>query len=69
MSQDLNLQLTDGESTLLNSTAQRPGVTPQQLARTTIVDALNRMRNDDQFVDAVKAVLSKNAELSKRLAR
>ena len=69
MIKNLKLELTDSESTLLQDTAQRLGVSPQQLARTTIVDALNRLQTDSQFREVVQTVLTKNAELYQRLAK
>ena len=69
MNQTVTIPLTEGESALLNSTAQQLGVSPQQLARSSIVDALNRLQNDSEFASAVKAVLTTNEELYQRLAK
>lgn len=69
MSQKLHIQLTESESMLLESTVGQLGITPQQLARTSVVDALHRNQNDEQFAQAVKSVLEKNAELYERLAK
>ena len=46
--------------------AQRAGVSPEELARASLEDWLRQPRQD--FVEAARFVLKKNAELYKRLA-
>jgi hypothetical protein len=50
----------------LRAIAQRAGVAPEQLARASLEDWLRQPRED--FVEAARYVLDKNADLYERLA-
>ena len=61
-----NIDLPDEYITKLQETADRLGVSPQDLIRASIEELLNQP--DESFKQTLDYVLKKNAELYKRLA-
>ena len=62
----ITITLTEDCLVRLRETADRVGVSPEELARVGIEDLLSKP--DDAFERAVDHVLKKNAELYRRLA-
>jgi hypothetical protein len=60
------ISLSEEELALLNQRAQQAQVSPEELARTTLADWLKNQCDD--FNQAARYVLEKNAELYRRLA-
>lgn len=62
----ISIELSKEEANALLEAAERLGVSPQELARTTIADVLSHPGMD--FEAAKEYVLKKNEELFRRLA-
>ena len=62
----LEVKLPEPTVSRLEDAAQRLGVSPEDLLRISVEEKLSRL--DDSFRDAVEQVVSKNAELYKRLS-
>ena len=62
----LSIELTPAEEARLLEHASRLGVEPSALARAAVADLL--ASGDDDFRAAAERVLTKNKELSRRLA-
>jgi len=62
----ITVALPDERLIQLRELAARLGIAPEDLARASIEDLLDR--SDEAFQRAVEKVLSKNADLYKRLA-
>ena len=62
----LEVKLSEPTASRLEDAAQRLGVSPEDLLRISLEEKLSRL--DDSFRDAVEHVVSKNAELYKRLS-
>jgi predicted transcriptional regulator len=62
----ITVPLSEEQLARLQDIAQRAGVSPEQLARASLEDWLRQPRED--FVEAARCVLEKNAELYRRLA-
>jgi antitoxin FitA len=60
------IPLPEEQLAQLRQMAQRAGVSPEELARAGLEDWLRQPRED--FVEAARYVLQKNAELYRRLA-
>jgi hypothetical protein len=58
--------LSEQQLERLKEMAEQVGVSPEELARASLEDWLNRPRED--FHEAARYVLQKNAELYRRLA-
>ena len=63
----LNVALTESQLEALRERAKSLGVTPEQLASAAVADLAGRPADD--FAQAASRVLSKNAELYRRLAQ
>jgi antitoxin FitA len=63
---NISVELSAVEAELLTSTATRLGVRPEELAKATLMDALNAEK--EEFCKAAEYVLQKNRELYRRLA-
>ncbi len=61
----ISVELSADESDLLDSTASRLGVRPEELARATLCDALSR--DNEAFPQAAEYVIRKNEDLYRRL--
>lgn len=66
MSATITISLSDEQSARLLELSQRLSVTVEELARAGIEDLLNG--GDEQFEQAMQHVVTKNAELYRRLA-
>ena len=62
----ISVPLSDERLKQLRELAERTGVQPEELARASLEDWLRQPRED--FVQAARYVLEKNAELYRRLA-
>ena len=62
----LEVELPDQTASKLQEAAAKLGITPESLAQISIEEMLVRL--DQDFVAAASYVLSKNAELYRRLA-
>ncbi len=62
----ITIPLPDDRLERLRVLAKEAGVTPEELARASLEDWLRRPRED--FLQAARYVLEKNAELYRRLA-
>ena len=62
----IEFSLPETTADRLEDAAQRLGVSPEDLLRVSVEEKLARL--DEEFQDAVEQVLSKNAELYKRLS-
>jgi len=62
----ITIPLSDEQMQQLRELAQRAGVSPEELARASLEDWLRQPRED--FRQAARYVLAKNAELYRRLA-
>jgi len=62
----ITVPLSDERLEQLREMARRAGVTPEELARASLEDWLRQPRED--FLQAARYVLQKNAELYRRLA-
>ena len=62
----IELNLPEAIANRLEDAAQRLGVSWEDLLRVSVEEKLARL--DEEFQDAVEQVLSKNAELYKRLS-
>lgn len=62
----LEVQIEEPTVDRLEAAAQKLGITPEELLRVSVEEKLERL--DGSFRDAVDQVVSKNAELYKRLA-
>lgn len=62
----IELNLPDETVNRLEDAAQKMGVSPEDLLRLSVEEKLAQL--DESFRDAVDQVLSKNAELYKRLS-
>jgi antitoxin FitA len=62
----LTIALSDELTIRLRETAERIGVSPEELAQASIADWVGRPRED--FIAAARYVLEKNRELYRRLA-
>ncbi len=62
----ITVQLSEERLEQLRQLAQRSGVSPEELARAGLEDWLRQPRED--FAQAARYVLQKNAELYRRLA-
>jgi antitoxin FitA len=62
----LEVTLPEDVASRLQETAQKLGVSPEDLVRMSLEEKLARL--DEGFLDAARYVLEKNAELYKRLA-
>ena len=62
----INVPISQQGLERLEEIARRAGVTPEELARAGLEDWLGQPRED--FVEAARYVLQKNAELYRRLA-
>jgi DNA-binding NtrC family response regulator len=63
---NISVELSAAEAELLNATAVRLGVQPEELARAALSDALSR--DKEEFRKAAEYVLQKNRTLYQRLA-
>ncbi len=63
---DLTLELNDREALRLQTQAAELGVTPEQLARSVLMDLL--AEPEEQFRAVAERVLTQNYELYKRLS-
>lgn len=63
----LPVELTDAQLESLRDRAKALGISPEQLASAAVADLVERPADD--FTRAASKVLSKNAELYRRLAR
>ncbi|MBM3277908.1 MAG: DNA-binding protein [Candidatus Handelsmanbacteria bacterium] len=63
---DLTLELNDQEALRLQAQAAELGVTPEQLARSVLMDLL--VESEEEFRAAAERVISHNHELYKRLS-
>lgn len=63
----LSVELTDAQLTSLRERAASLGVPPEQLAAAAVAELVERPAAD--FARAASQVLSKNAELYRRLAK
>ncbi len=61
------VDLSEDETELLVSTANRLGIHPEELAQAALTDLLNQDRED--FRKAAEYVLDKNQELYRRLSQ
>jgi hypothetical protein len=61
------IDLTEAQSTALIARAKTLGVAPEELARVVVADVLEAEPSED-FQRRVEALLTKNAELYRRLA-
>jgi len=61
----LEVQIEDPTVDRLEAAAQKLGITPEELLRVSVEEKLARL--DESFRAAVDQVISKNAELYKRL--
>ncbi|HKB35114.1 MAG TPA: ribbon-helix-helix protein, CopG family [Gemmataceae bacterium] len=62
----ITIPLSEEQMQQLRELAQRAGVSPEELARASLEDWLRQPRED--FRQAARDVLAKNAELYRRLA-
>jgi antitoxin FitA len=62
----ITIPLSEERMQQLRELAQRTGVTPEEIARASLEDWLRQPRED--FLQAARYVLAKNAELYRRLA-
>ncbi len=62
----LEVTLPEDVASRLQETAQKLGVSPEDLVRISLEEKLARL--DEGFLEAARYVLEKNAELYKRLA-
>lgn len=62
---EVAIRIDEEQTAALNAEAERLGVSPEVAAKTVLLEALNRKA---KFAAAAKHVLSKNAELYKRLS-
>jgi hypothetical protein len=62
----ISIDLSEEQTRSLETTAERLGVLPQQLAQAALADLL--AQPGDEFQRAAEYVLAKNRELYKRLA-
>jgi antitoxin FitA len=62
----ISVELSAAEAELLNDTAVRLGVRPEELARAALTEALSA--DKEEFRRAAKFVLEKNVDLYRRLA-
>lgn len=62
----ITIPLTEEQLRQLQARAQQAGVAPEELARTSLEMWLNRP--PEEFLEAARYVLQKNAELYRRLA-
>jgi len=62
----LEVKIPEPTASRLEDAAHRLGVSPEDLLRISLEEKLSRL--DDSFRDAVEHVVSKNAELYKRLS-
>jgi len=63
---DLTLELNDQEALRLQAQAAELGVTPEQLARSVLMDLL--VESEEEFRAVAERVISHNHELYKRLS-
>jgi hypothetical protein len=63
----LPVELTDAQLESLRDRAKSLGISPEQLASAAVADLVERPADD--FARAASKVLSKNAELYRRLAK
>ena len=63
----LPVELTDAQLESLRERAKSLGISPEQLASAAVADLVERPADD--FERAVSEVLSRNAELYRRLAK
>ncbi len=63
----LPVELTDAQLESLRARAKSLGISPEQLAAAAVADLVERPADD--FERAASKVLSKNAELYRRLAK
>ena len=59
------IDFDDKQSARLSSEAAKLGISPEDLAKAAVIDALDRQ---EELEDAVAYVLGKNAELYERLS-
>ena len=62
---EVAISIDEEHTAALNAEAERLGVSPEVAAKTVLLEALNRKA---KFAAAAERVLSKNAELYKRLS-
>jgi hypothetical protein len=62
----LEVQIEEPKVDRLEAAAQKLGITPEELLRVSVEEKLERL--DESFRAAVDQVVSRNAELYKRLA-
>lgn len=62
----ITVPLSDAQLTRLREIAELAGVSPEELARASLEDWLRQPRED--FAEAARDVLEKNADLYRRLA-
>ena len=63
---ELTITIEDHDLAALQRHAQRHGVTVEQLIRACVTQLVDV--SDDEFVELIKEILDKNAELYRRLA-
>lgn len=61
----VSINISEEQAEKLSAEAERLGLTPEQLASAAVIDLLERK---EDFSDATSYVLTKNAELYKRLS-
>ena len=61
----LEIQVADDTASRIEQAAQKKGISANELVRISVEEKLAR---DDEFESAARVVLTKNAELYKRLA-
>ncbi len=59
------IDISEDQAEKLSAKAEQLGITPEALARAAVIDLLDRK---EDFSEAAAYVLSKNAELYKRLS-
>ena len=62
----LEVQIEEPTVDRLEAAARKLGITPEELLRVSVEEKLARL--DESFLTAVEQVVSKNAELYRRLA-
>jgi antitoxin FitA len=62
----ISIELSQEQARIFQSTAERPGVNPEELARAGLADMLGVFQDD--FQRAAKYILKKNQELYRRLS-
>ena len=62
----ISIELSQEQARIFQSTAERLGLNPEELARAVLADMLGILQDD--FQEAAEYVLNKNQELYRRLS-